>query len=65
MQPKNAAIAFVVAGILILLASLLADVIRFGGTLGVFGWVQLTGAVAGVLVALDGVVILICQMSKD
>jgi hypothetical protein len=64
MQPRNAAIAFIVVGILILLASLLADMVRVGGTPGL-GLAQMIGAVAGVLVALDGVVILICRMSKD
>jgi hypothetical protein len=64
MQPKNAAIAFIVVGTLILLASLLADMVGFGGSYGL-GWAQLIGAVAGVLIALDGVVILICRTPKD
>jgi hypothetical protein len=56
-RTKNIAIVILVVGILVLLASVLADVIGVGGSPRVFGYRQLTGAAGGAVLAVAGAVI--------
>jgi len=54
---KTATITLIVAGIVILLASLLADPIGIGGSASNFGRFQIAGTVAGAIVTLLGLIL--------
>jgi len=56
MNNKNLGIALLVVGIVVLLLSLAADAVGLGGATG-FGYKQILGAVAGVVVAIVGFVL--------
>lgn len=48
------ALAILAVGILVLLISLGADVIGIGGSPGIFGYKQVAGTLAGIILALIG-----------
>jgi hypothetical protein len=50
---KTAGIALLVAGIVILILSLVANSIGLGNP-SVFGWIQIVGAIAGAIAAVVG-----------
>jgi hypothetical protein len=58
MTKRNIGIALVVVGVLLVLASLLADTIGLGAQPEVFGWRQILGAVVGAAVGIGGAVLL-------
>ncbi|HEU0297189.1 MAG TPA: hypothetical protein VFR47_30895 [Anaerolineales bacterium] len=53
---KTTGIALIVVGVVLLIGSLAADAIGIGGFAG-FGYQQIIGAVAGVIVAIVGFVL--------
>ena len=54
---KTIGIALLAVGVIVLIASLAADVIGLGGAIGAFGYKQIIGAVVGVVVAVVGFVL--------
>ena len=52
---KTLGIVLIVAGVVVLLVSLAADVVGIGGAPG-FGYKQIIGAIAGVIIAVVGLV---------
>jgi hypothetical protein len=56
-RAKNIAMIILVVGILVLLASVLADVIGVGGSPRVFGYRQMMGAAVGCILAIAGAVL--------
>ena len=55
MSTRNIGIALVVAGVLLLLVSLLADVFGIGAHPEIVGWKQIMGAGTGVVLAAAGI----------
>ena len=53
---KSIGIALLVVGVVLLIGSLAADAVGIGGAIG-FGYKQIIGAVAGVIVAVVGFVL--------
>jgi len=53
MSKKSLGLLVVIVGILLLLVSLIADYVGIGRSPGV-GWIQIVGAVVGVLLAVVG-----------
>jgi hypothetical protein len=59
MSKRNIGIAMTVAGILLVLVSLLADMIGLGAQAGIIGWKQILGAVIGAAVGISGIFLLL------
>jgi hypothetical protein len=59
MSKRNLGIAMTVAGILLVLVSLLADMIGLGAQAGIIGWKQILGAVFGAMVGIGGIILLL------
>jgi predicted membrane protein len=57
MSNKTLGVVLIIVGVLILAASLLADVFGVGAHPAVFGWKQIAGAVVGLVICLVGVVV--------
>ena len=57
MSKRTLGIVLIIVGVLIVLASLLADTIGIGSQPSVFGWRQILGAVIGAAVGIAGVVL--------
>jgi len=55
MSEKLISIILVIAGILLISISLVADLIGIGGDLNAFGWKQITGVAVGLLIILVGI----------
>jgi predicted membrane protein len=58
MSKRNLGIAMIFIGVLLILASLLADVIGIGWHPEVFGWKQILGTAAGITLSLVGIFLL-------
>ncbi len=58
MAKRNLGILMIVAGVLLILASLLADTIGLGAQPGIIGWKQILGAVIGAAVGIGGIILL-------
>ncbi|MGB7539848.1 MAG: hypothetical protein WBM17_14995 [Anaerolineales bacterium] len=54
MSKRNLGIAMIVAGVLLILVSLLADTIGLGANTAVIGWKQILGAVVGSALGIGG-----------
>ncbi|MBN1451487.1 MAG: hypothetical protein JW963_10770 [Anaerolineales bacterium] len=54
---KTVGIALLAVGVIVLIVSLAADLIGFGGAADAFGYKQIIGAVVGVIVAVVGFVL--------
>jgi len=61
MSNKQTGVILLIAGLVLLAVSLLADVIGVGGQPGIIGWKQILGAVVGGLVALAGLLRLLLR----
>jgi len=59
MPSKTLGIILLIAGILVLAASLLADAIGIGAQPGFFGWKQIVGAVVGLAACVAGLVMVL------
>jgi hypothetical protein len=59
MSNKALGTLLLLAGIAVLAVSLLSDVIGIGAQPGIIGWKQISGAVAGVVVGVIGIVVLL------
>ena len=57
MSPRTIAIILIAAGVVVALASLLADTLGLGSSAGIFGTRQLIGIIAGIVIAGIGVVL--------
>lgn len=57
-QGRILAIAFIVIGVILTLASALADQLGFGAPDSTFGWKQLLGLVLGIILIVAGVILL-------
>jgi preprotein translocase subunit SecG len=53
-EVRSGALAILVVGIVMLLISLGADLIGIGGSPGIFGYKQVAGTLAGIILALVG-----------
>ena len=58
MSVKTWSLVLIVAGVLVLAVSLLADAIGLGAQPGVFGWKQVLGSAAGFLGCMAGLALL-------
>ncbi|MFN2300130.1 MAG: hypothetical protein ACK2UB_14890 [Anaerolineales bacterium] len=59
MSKRNWGIILIVAGIVVILIALLADVIGLGAHPDIIGWRQILGAVIGAALGIGGVVLLV------
>jgi hypothetical protein len=59
MSKRNWGIILIVAGIVVILIALLADVIGLGAQPDIIGWRQILGAVIGAAIGIGGVVLLV------
>ncbi len=55
MLNKRTSIALIFCGVILLIVSLSADIIYLGGDLNSFGWKQITGAAAGLILLVVGI----------
>jgi len=55
MSKKSISIILIIAGIILFIISLIADLIGIGGDLTAFGWKQITGVAVGLLLFLIGI----------
>ena len=54
MSKKSIGLLLIIAGALLFLVSLTADLLRLGADPNAFGWKQITGSAVGLLVFLAG-----------
>jgi hypothetical protein len=54
MSNKSIAMLLIIAGALLLLVFLTADILGLGGDPNAFGWKQITGSAAGLIILLVG-----------
>ena len=54
MSEKTNSMGLIVGGLILILLSLSADLIRLGGDMNAFGWKQITGTGVGLLLLLIG-----------
>lgn len=57
-QGRILAIAFIIIGAILALASALADQLGFGAPESTFGWKQLLGLVLGIILVVAGIILL-------
>lgn len=57
MSPRTIGMILIAVGVVVALASLLADTLGLGSSIGIFGARQLIGIIAGIVIAGIGVVL--------
>jgi len=64
MTKKRTSYALIICGVILLMISLGADIIYLGGDLNSFGWKQITGSVAGLILLVIGIILRVRSSDK-
>jgi len=64
MTKKRTSYALIISGVILLIVSLGADIIYLGGDLNSFGWKQITGSAAGLILLVIGIILRVRSSDK-